>query len=62
MLRARRLFDVVITDIELPSGLGGLELTQLVKRDHQRRRHRDDRLQPATIPTRTPSVSARATS
>lgn len=28
-------FDVVITDIELPSGMRGLELTQLVKRDYQ---------------------------
>ena len=28
-------FDVVITDIELPSGMRGLELTQLIKRDYR---------------------------
>ena len=28
-------FDVVITDIELPSGMRGLELTQLIRRDYQ---------------------------
>jgi diguanylate cyclase (GGDEF)-like protein len=28
-------FDVVITDIQFPSGLGGLDLTQIVKRDHR---------------------------
>lgn len=34
LLRAA-LFDVVITDIEFPGGLGGLDLTQIVKRDHR---------------------------
>lgn len=28
------VFDVVITDIQFPSGLGGLELTQIVRREH----------------------------
>ncbi|MCU0736485.1 MAG: diguanylate cyclase [Methylotetracoccus sp.] len=27
-------FDIVITDIQFPDGLGGLELTQIVRRDH----------------------------
>ena len=27
-------FDIVITDIQFPTGLGGLDLTQIVKRDH----------------------------
>jgi diguanylate cyclase (GGDEF)-like protein len=34
LLRTAAAFDVVITDIEFPSGLGGLDLTQIVKRDH----------------------------
>ena len=34
MLRAAT-FDIVITDIQFPSGLGGLDLTQIVKRDHR---------------------------
>jgi two-component system cell cycle response regulator len=34
LLRAAPV-DVVITDIEFPSGLGGLDLTQIVKRDHR---------------------------
>jgi len=28
-------FDIVITDIQFPAGLGGLDLTQIVKRDHR---------------------------
>jgi len=28
-------FDIVITDIQFPTGLGGLDLTQIVKRDHR---------------------------
>jgi two-component system, cell cycle response regulator len=27
-------FDVVITDVQFPDGLGGLDLTQIVRRDH----------------------------
>jgi diguanylate cyclase (GGDEF)-like protein len=29
------VFDIVITDIQFPDGLGGLDLTQIVKRDHR---------------------------
>jgi diguanylate cyclase (GGDEF)-like protein len=28
-------YDVVVTDIQFPTGMGGLELTQVIKRDHK---------------------------
>jgi DNA-binding NtrC family response regulator len=33
LLRAAS-FDVVITDIEFPNGVGGLDLTQMIKKEH----------------------------
>lgn len=35
VMMASAPFDVVITDIELPSGMRGLELTQVIRRDYQ---------------------------